>query len=95
MQAEDCKTVDDVLLHLVSHLQWVHGEVCVDDWKQLLGFRRSLQTSQVWHNVSTGLWGYNVSDDEFTGSPNLRTAPTFSQLLQDVAAFYARFWKIA
>lgn len=94
MDAEHCVTPDDVMVHLVSHLQWIYEDVVVGDWQQRFGFRRSLTTSQVWHNRKTGQWGFHVSNDAFTGVPNIYVSDTFTTLLEEVVSFYVKAWRL-
>jgi hypothetical protein len=93
MDASDCKTKDDILLHLISNLNFVSGEVLVDDYQQCLGFRRWMCTSQVWYNKTTKKWAYHVSDDAFKGDPNMGVYDSLAELLYGVSNFYANLWK--
>ena len=71
MNTLDCKTKDDILLYMISNLRFVSGKVMVGDSMLVLGFRQSMQISQVWFNKSTNKWAYHVSDVEYMGVPNL------------------------
>ena len=53
MNSSDCKTKDDILLYMISNLKFVPGNVMVGDSMQVLGFRQSMQISQVWFNKNT------------------------------------------
>lgn len=94
MRAEDCKTADDVMQHLVSSLQWIDADVRTGSWVQKMGFRRSYFISQVWYNTETGEWAFHVSDDTFTGSPNMGIYPSFTELMCGVTQKYATLWKL-
>jgi hypothetical protein len=94
MRAEDCKSADDVMVHLVSHLQWVDEDVKVGPWTQKMGFRRFSFISQVWYNNETKEWAFHVSEDEYTGVPNMGIYPSFTGLLHAVAQRYASRWNV-
>ncbi len=94
MRAEDCKTVDDIMLHLVSHLEWIDEDVKVGPWVQKMGFRRSLTVTQVWYNTETNEWAFHVGDDGYTGTPNMGIYPSFTDLLNGVAQKYYIYWKL-
>jgi cold shock protein len=94
MRAEDCKTNDDIMLHLVSHLQWIDTDVKVGPWEQKMGFRRHCFISQVWHNTQTNAWAFHVSDDEFAGEPNMGVYKSFTELLLGVAQKYSVHWDL-
>jgi hypothetical protein len=96
MLAQDCKTVDDIVLHLVSHLEWIHETVAgPGNWVQKMGFRRSLFISQVWYNTETHEWAYHVSDDEITGAANMGIYYSFTSLLLGVAQKYSTLWELS
>ena len=94
MNTLDCKTKNDILLYMISNLRFASGKVMVGDSMLVLGFRQSMQISQVWFNKSTKKWGYHVSDVEYTGVPNLGEYNSFADLLYDVSTFYAKRWHI-
>jgi hypothetical protein len=94
MRAEDCKSTDDVVQHLASELKWIDEEVKVGTWVQKMGFRRSFVISQVWYNNDTKKWAFHVSDDEYSGEPNMGSYQSFTDLLSGVAQKYASLWKL-
>ena len=94
MRAENCKTFDDVIQHLVSHLKWIDEDVKVGTWIQKMGFRRALFISQVWYNTETKEWAFHVSDDAYMGIPNMGIYPSFTDLLLGVAKKYTSLWKL-
>ncbi len=94
MRAADCKSRDDVMQHLVSELQWIDKEVNVGQWIQKMGFRRHHFTSQVWYNTTTKVWAFHVSDDDFSGEPNMGIYVSFTDLLLGVAQKYTSLWKL-
>ncbi len=95
MRAEDCKSVDDIMQHLVSHLQWIDEDVKVGPWVQKMGFRRYYFRSQVWYNAETEQWAFHVSEDEYMGTPNMGIYPSFTHLLQGVAQKYSSLWNLS
>lgn len=94
MNSSDCKTKDDILLYMISNLRIVPGKVMVGEYRQVLGFRQSMNISQVWYHKSTKKWAYHVSDDEFTGIPNMGEYNSFADLMHGVSCFYEKRWPI-
>lgn len=62
---------------------------------QVFGFRQSMFVSQVWYNKCTHKWAFHVSDDGYSGVPNLGEYDSYAELLYGVANFYAKRWPIA
>jgi hypothetical protein len=94
MNSHDCKTKDDILLYMISNFRFVPGNVLVGEYRQVLGFRQNMQISQVWFNKNTNKWAFHVSDDEFTGTPNMGEYDTFADLMHGVSTIYAKRWPI-
>lgn len=95
MDAKDCKNKNDVVVHLMSNLNYIaDNNVFVGDYQQLFGFRRLFMISQVWYHHKNHTWAFHVSDDEFTGEPNMGVYDTLPQLLDGVADIYVKNWKL-
>ncbi len=95
MDVKDCKTIDDIVLYLVSSLQFININVQYKDWKQVLGFRRAMMIHQVWYNKESGLWAFHVSDqDDFNENPNMGTYTSLTNLLHKVSEHYKTLWTI-
>lgn len=94
MRAEDCRSVDDIMQHLASQLQWIDEEIKVGSWVQKFGFRRYYFISQVWYNTETKKWAFHVSDDKYTGEPNMGVYESFTELLLGVSQKYSILWNL-
>ena len=99
MQAGDCETKNDVLVHLVTWLEYVREDIRVGDWKQFMGFRRAFHYSEVWYNHKTTKWCCHTTSgqqhDLFTGSgANLGEYNSLPELLDGVADRYCKAWKL-
>ncbi len=95
MDSLNCKSKHDVYVYLISNLTYIHEDVIVGDYKQVMGFRQKLYISQVWHNSKTNKWAFHVSDDAFAGAPNMGEYDSLLNLLDGVADQYVRLWKLA
>lgn len=99
MQASDCETKNDVLVHLVTWLEYVRGDIRLGDWKQLMGFRRGFAISEVWYNNNTTKWCWHTTTcdhDMFTGSDaTMGEYNSLPELLDGVADRYCKMWKIS
>jgi hypothetical protein len=96
MRPQDCKTKEDILIYLVTNLNYIHDEVRVGDYQQIMGFRLSLCISQVWYNHLTTKWYYHVDRDmgEFTGDANMGEYISLLELLNGVTDRYYDLWKL-
>jgi hypothetical protein len=99
MQAGDCETKNDVLVHLVTWLEYVREDIRVGDWKQFMGFRRAFHYSEVWYNHKTTKWCFHTTSgqqhDLFTGSgANMGECSSLLELLDGVADRYCKAWKL-
>ena len=99
MQAIDCESKNDVLVHLVTWLEHVREDILVGDWKQLMGFRRAFCYSEVWYNHKTTKWCWHTTDgqqhDLFTGgNATMGEYSSLPKLLDGVADRYCKMWKI-
>ena len=94
LSAEECKTVEDIKIHLVSNLQKV-VDLSADNnpWKQISGFKRSFCISAVYHNEKTGQYGFHVSEDPpLNNQFNLGTYTSMEELIDNVAKVYYKRW---
>lgn len=102
MKAEDCKSVADIIVHLVSNLQYVDdGPILLDkngySWQQIMGFKRHFVLSEVFWCKETNEYGFHVQDSDFDFAkewigPNLGKWPTFLSMLEGVSKKYAQKW---
>jgi hypothetical protein len=92
MNSLDCKTRNDIYLYLVSNLEYISEKPVVGDYTQMLGFRQKMMVHQVWYNTMSNKWAFHVSDDTFTGTPNMGEYDTFPELLEGVVTIYAKLW---
>ena len=101
MQVGDCRTRDDIVLHLVSWLQWIppSEQPTIEGWTQVMGYRRAFNTHQVWRHTS-GRYAFHVNDpanehddfDQSSFSANIAEADTFEALLHRTADRYSTHW---
>lgn len=97
MKAEDCKTKDDILLHLVYHLEPVNEIVVIEDFTQIMGFRRAFHITSVWYSKLQNKYASHVASDDdleqsFIRNPNLGLYDSFYELLDGVATIYSKKW---
>lgn len=95
MQAEKCKTTDDIIKFLVSHMIWNPEPPAQREWVQQFGFRHYYWIQQVWFNRSTGEYAFH--SDEFDSwdadtVPNFGKYDSFQNMLRGVAELYMRRW---
>lgn len=95
MEASSCKTDDDIIKFLVSHMIWNPDPPAQRDWVQQFGFRHYYWIQQVWFNPATGQYAFH--SDEFDSwdadtTPNLGMYNSFHEMLQGVAETYQRRW---
>lgn len=96
MDAKDCRTLEDIIVFLVSNLKWCDNPTAVDGWKQIMGFRRAFCIHQVWKSDDNH-FVFHVDDYEGwdpTTEPNMGRYDSFMDLLQGVAKRYHKLWMV-
>lgn len=98
MEASSCKTTDDVMKFLTSHMMWIPDPPTQKGWIQQFGYRHYYWIQQIWFNPATGQYAFH--SDEFDSwdtntPPNLGMYNSFQEMLQGVANIYLQKWNVS